>query len=100
MSYDITIGRDTSDKKLFQERGLIYLGKGYVKMGQYTSLSNKIWMDIARSHVVMIAGKRGSGKCLHEDTLITLADGTQIPIKDLENNKEKIISLNEKLKIE
>jgi len=62
MSYDITIGRDTSDKKLFGDKGLIYLGKGYVKMGQYTSLSNKIWMDIARSHVVMIAGKRGSGK--------------------------------------
>jgi hypothetical protein len=62
MAYDITIGRDTTDKKLFEDRGLIYLGKGYVKMGQYTSLSNKIWMDIARSHVIMIAGKRGSGK--------------------------------------
>jgi len=31
-------------------------------MGQYTSLSNKILMDIARSHVVLVAGKRGSGK--------------------------------------
>jgi DNA helicase HerA-like ATPase len=62
MAYDITIGRDASDKKLFEDKGLIYLGKGYVKMGQYTSLSNKIWMDIARSHVVMICGKRGSGK--------------------------------------
>ena len=100
MAYDIIIGRDSSDKEKFGDRGLIYIGKGYVKMGNYTSLSNKIWMDVARSHVILIAGKRGSGKCLHEDTLITLADGSQIPIKDLENNKEKIISLNENLKIE
>ena len=62
MSYDIILGRDESDKKKFEDRGLIYLGKGYVKMGQYTSLSNKIFMDIARSHVVLVAGKRGSGK--------------------------------------
>ena len=100
MAYDIIIGRDAADKKSFGARGLINIGKGYVKMGQYTSLSNKIFMDVARSHVVLVAGKRGSGKCLHEDTLITLANGSQIPIKDLENNKEKIISLNEKLKIE
>ncbi len=62
MPYDIIIGRDLSDKKRFGDKGLIYIGKGYVKMGNYTSLSNKIWMDVARSHVVMIAGKRGSGK--------------------------------------
>jgi len=62
MPYDIIIGRDESDKERFGKKGLILLGKGYVKMGQYTSLSNPIYMDIARSHVVLIAGKRGSGK--------------------------------------
>ena len=62
MPYNIVIGRDKSDKENFQERGLVFVGKGYVKMGQYTSLSNKILMDIARSHVILIAGKRGSGK--------------------------------------
>ncbi len=62
MGYDIIIGRDSSDKKDFSNRGLINIGKGFVKMGQYTSLSNKIFMDIARSHVILVAGKRGSGK--------------------------------------
>jgi hypothetical protein len=62
MPYDIIIGRNESDKKDFGKRGLIYLGKGYVKMGQYTSLSNKIFMDVARSHVILVSGKRGSGK--------------------------------------
>lgn len=62
MPYDIVLGRNAPDKKAFGERGLIYIGKGYVKMGQYTSLSNKIFMDVARSHVILVAGKRGSGK--------------------------------------
>ncbi len=62
MPYDIIVGRDKSDKEAFGDKGLIFIGKGYVKMGQYTSLSNKIFMDIARSHVVLVAGKRGSGK--------------------------------------
>jgi len=62
MTYDIILGRDESDKKRFGNKGLIFLGKGYVQMGRYTSLSNKIFMDVARSHVVLVAGKRGSGK--------------------------------------
>lgn len=62
MPYDIIIGRDDSDKKKFGKKGLIFLGKGYVTMGQYTSMSNPIYMDIARSHVILVGGKRGSGK--------------------------------------
>ena len=62
MPYNIHIGRNSSDKKIFGDRGMILLGKNYVKMRQYTSLSNSIFMDIARSHVILIAGKRGSGK--------------------------------------
>lgn len=62
MVYDIIIGRDTSDKEKFGDKGLVYIGKGYVKMGQYTSLSNKLWLDVARNHVILICGKRGSGK--------------------------------------
>ena len=100
MPYNIIIGRDDADKKRFGEKGLVFLGKGYVKMGQYTSLSNPIFLDVARSHVILVSGKRGSGKCLDGETLITLSDGSQMPIKNLQNNKEKILSLNNKLKIE
>jgi len=62
MPYDIILGRDKSDKKRFGNKGLIHLGKSYVTMGRYTSMSNNLFMDIARTHVVLIAGKRGSGK--------------------------------------
>jgi len=62
MPYDIIVGRNEADKKALGDKGLIFIGKGYVKMGQYTSLSNKIFLDVAKSHVVLVAGKRGSGK--------------------------------------
>ena len=62
MPFDVIIGRDESDKKAYGKRGLAYLGKSYVTMGNYTSLSNPIYMDVARSHVILISGKRGSGK--------------------------------------
>ena len=60
--YEIIVGRDESDKKKLGDRGTIFLGKLYVKMGPTTSMSNKILMDVARSHVILVDGKRGSGK--------------------------------------
>ncbi len=62
MPFDVIIGRNDSDKKTFGNRGLAFIGKSFVTMGNYTSLSNPIYMDVARSHVVLISGKRGSGK--------------------------------------
>ncbi len=62
MPYDIVIGRDEEDRKKFGKEGSIFIGKGYVKMGQTTSLSNNIFMDINRPHVILVTGKRGGGK--------------------------------------
>ena len=62
MTNDIIIGRDESDKKRIGDKGLTYIGKHYVKMGQTTSLSNRILVDVARPHVILVSGKRGSGK--------------------------------------
>ena len=60
--YEIIIGRTDSDKKKLGLKGTIFLGKNYVKMGAVRSLSNKVLIDIARTHVALIVGKRGSGK--------------------------------------
>jgi hypothetical protein len=94
MSYDIIVGRDSADKKAFGDRGLVYIGKGYVKMGRYTSLSNKIFMDISRSHVVLVAGKRG---CLEGNTLIFTNEGYK-KIKYFDKDKDKILSFDKKTK--
>jgi len=62
MAYDIIVGRDEADRKKFGDKGTIFLGKSYVKMGKTTSLSNNVFIDVVRSHVILVAGKRGSGK--------------------------------------
>lgn len=94
MGYDIIIGRDESDKKSFGDKGLISLGKGYVKMGQYSSLSNNLFMDIARSHVVLVAGKRG---CLTEETSIFTDKGYK-KIKEFNEKEDKVLSFNKETK--
>ncbi|GBE19722.1 MAG TPA: DUF87 domain-containing protein [Candidatus Pacearchaeota archaeon] len=94
MPYDIVLGRGEHDKKAFGKRGLTYIGKGYVKMGQYTSLSNKILMDVARSHVILVAGKRG---CLTGDSLVFTDKGYK-EIKDFNEKEDKILSFNKETK--
>ena len=98
--YDVVVGRSESDKKKFGTKGAVFMGKHYVHMGSTTSLSNKIYLDVTRSHVVFLCGKRGSGKCLTGETLITLSDGSIKPIRELEQNDSDVLSLNQNLKIQ
>ena len=85
MPYDIIVGRNQADKKLFAKKGLAYIGKTYVTMGRLTSLSNPIFLDVARSHVILIAGKRGSGKSY---TIGTIAEA----LSTLKTEESKNIS--------
>jgi len=70
--YDIVVGRNKSDLEKYGTKGTILLGKHYVKMGQVTSMSNKILLEVTRSHVVFVCGKRGSGKSF---TMGVIAEG-------------------------
>lgn len=81
--YDIVIGRIPQDKEKFGTEGTVFLGKHYVKMGRTTSLSNKILLDVIRSHVVFVCGKRGGGKSY---TMGVIAEGiTDLPPKIKKN---------------
>lgn len=62
MAFDVIIGRSKDDVQKFGKEGTILIGKQYVQMGQTTSLSNQVYLDVAGAHVVFIVGKRGSGK--------------------------------------
>src|SRR3989338_4467636 len=84
--YDIIIGRDSEDAKKYGTDATIFIGKHYVKMGQTTSLSNKILTDVAKSHIVFVCGKRGSGKSY---TMGTIAES----ILDLPEEIRKNISV-------
>jgi DNA helicase HerA-like ATPase len=62
MLVDIVVGRDPEDLEKFGTKGCIYLGKHIVGEGEDAHLTNRIVMDILRPHIVLVLGKRGSGK--------------------------------------
>ena len=72
MVFDVIIGRSKKDVAKYGKRGTVLVGKQYVKMGQTTSLSNPVYLDVAGAHVVFIVGKRGSGKSY---TMGSIAEG-------------------------
>jgi len=55
--YDIVLGRSSGDVKKYGKKGAVYIGKQYVQMGESSSLSNPIYMDVARAHAMLIVGK-------------------------------------------
>jgi len=59
---EIVVGRDAVDLARYGTRGTIYLGKHLVGKGENAHLTNPIRLDVARPHVMLICGKRGSGK--------------------------------------
>ncbi len=88
MTNDIVIGRNKSDLEKFGKKGVILLGKHFVKMGQVTSLSNPIYMDMVRAHVVFIVGKRGGGKSY---TMGVIAEGMASMEPEIKQNLSIIL---------
>ena len=58
----IIVGRDKNDLKEFGERGTIFIGRHIVGEGEEAHLTNPIHMDVIRPHILLVCGKRGSGK--------------------------------------
>ncbi|MCJ7817136.1 MAG: DUF87 domain-containing protein, partial [Candidatus Aenigmarchaeota archaeon] len=58
----IIIGRDRSDLKEFGDQGTVFIGKHIVGEGEEAHLTNPMHMDVVRPHIVLVCGKRGSGK--------------------------------------
>jgi ABC-type dipeptide/oligopeptide/nickel transport system ATPase component len=83
MVYDIVIGRSKKDIDKLGIKGAILLGKQYVKMGQVTSLSNQVYMDVSSSHVIFVCGKRGSGKSY---TMGVVCEGMSSLTKEISSN--------------
>ena len=58
----IIIGKDWKDLKKFGEKGTAYIGKHVVGKGEESHLTNPMQMDLTRPHIVLVCGKRGTGK--------------------------------------
>lgn len=61
-SENIVIGRKQSDINKYKEKATGYIGKVVVSGGDNPVLGKKVMMDLSRSHVMIICGKRGGGK--------------------------------------
>ena len=59
---DIVIGREPEDLEKYGKKGCINLGKHIVGKGYEYHMTNPVLMDALRPHIILILGKRGSGK--------------------------------------
>ena len=62
MVYEIILGREEKDAKKWGTLGTVLIGKHYVRMGAVSALSQPVYLDLNKAHVVFVCGKRGSGK--------------------------------------
>lgn len=83
MPFDIIVGRNEADMRKFGSKGAVFLGRSYVRMGRTVSLSNNLFMDVVRSHVVFVCGKRGSGKSY---SLSVMAEGIANLPREIKDN--------------
>ena len=85
---EIIVGRLARDREKYGKRGTILIGKHFIKMGQTTSMSGEVYLDVAGAHVVFICGKRGGGKSY---TMGVIAEGFEMLEEEVKNNLSIIL---------
>ncbi len=69
-SEEIVVGRIQSQIAKYGNKGTGYIGKVVVSSGEEPVLGKRVLMDVSRSHVAIVCGKRGSGKSYAMSVLI------------------------------
>ena len=59
---EIIVGRDWDDMQKYGNKGTISIGKNIVGTGAETHLASPVKIDVLRPHIIVVVGKRGSGK--------------------------------------
>lgn len=62
MIYETVIGRTKEDLEKYGLKGAGYVGKHLVGTGEDAHTTVKVHLDLLKPHVILVAGKRGSGK--------------------------------------
>ena len=62
MPYETIVGRERKDLEKYGNSGVGYIGKHIVGTGEDAHLTTKVFVDLLKPHVMLICGKRGSGK--------------------------------------
>jgi hypothetical protein len=58
----IIVGRDKPDLQKYGDKGTVFIGKHVVGQGEDAHLTNPVYMDVSGPHILLVCGKRGSGK--------------------------------------
>ena len=62
MTYEIIAGRSPKQREQLGLTGTILLGRSYVQFESKLSFANPVYVDVSGPHVILVSGKRGSGK--------------------------------------
>ena len=60
--FSTVVGRIKEDQVRFGNSGVGYIGKHIVGTGEDAHTTTKVLLDLLRPHIVLISGKRGTGK--------------------------------------
>jgi hypothetical protein len=61
-SYETVVGRSKKDTRDFGTEATGYIGKHIVGSGEDAHLTTHVFLDLLRPHIILITGKRGTGK--------------------------------------
>ena len=73
---ETVVGRTREDYQKFGKRATGYIGKHIVGTGEDTHLTTKVLIDLLKPHVILVSGKRGTGKSY--STLVILEEFCQL----------------------
>ena len=62
MAYETIVGRTKEELEKLGNKATGYIGKHIVGTGEDAHLTTKVFLDLMKPHVILVAGKRGSGK--------------------------------------
>jgi len=62
MIYETVAGRSREETERLGKKCVGFIGKHIVGTGEDAHLTTKVYMDLMRPHVILICGKRGTGK--------------------------------------
>ena len=79
---DIIVGRRANKINRYGKKATGYIGKVVVSGGDEPVLGKKVFMDLSRSHVSIICGKRGGGKSYTLSVLIEEFDRQPFEVKE------------------
>ncbi len=68
--YTTIVGRSRDEVERLGTRGAGFIGKHIVGTGEEAHLTTKVFIDLIKPHVILICGKRGTGKSYSAATII------------------------------